>query len=79
VNTEYVPREICKLCYHINRVGFHVPDDVWAAVVPEHVRTRVVCLSCFSRLADEKMIAWDRDIQFFPVSLATCLDQGVTD
>lgn len=66
-------REICKLCYQINVVGFHVPDDVWTAVVPEHVRTRVVCLSCFVRLADEMLVPWDQDIEFSPVSLATHL------
>ena len=64
-------REICKLCYHVNAVGFSVPDETWAAVVPEHVRDKVVCLSCFARLADEKLIEWDRDIEFFPVSMAT--------
>jgi len=64
-------REICKLCYHPNPVGFDVPDDVWAAVVPSEYRNRVVCLPCFVRLADEKLIAWDTDIQFYPVSVAT--------
>lgn len=61
-------REICKLCYHPNRVGFRVPDDVWCAVVPEAVRDSVVCLSCFTRLADEALVRWDREIEFFPVS-----------
>lgn len=66
-----VTREICKLCYHPNRVGFNVPDYVWDAIVPEHVRSSIVCLDCFTRLGDEKHIPWDREIQFFPVSLAT--------
>lgn len=72
-------REICKLCYHVNAVGFSVPDQLWASVVPEHIRERVVCLACFTRLADEKLIAWDRDIQFWPVSLVShlgCFDSG---
>jgi len=66
-------REICKLCYHVNAVGFSVPDEIWDLVVPLHVRTAVVCLDCFVRLADEKCVEWDRDIQFFPVSLASHL------
>lgn len=66
-------REICKLCYHVNAVGFAVPDEIWALVVPAHVRHLVVCLSCFTRLADEKQVQWDDDIEFFPVSLATHL------
>jgi len=74
--TPHGTREICKLCYHINVVGFYVPNDIWIAVVPEWVRTGVVCLPCFARLADEKLIPWDRDIDFFPVSLATHLGEA---
>ena len=62
-------REICKLCYHVNAVGFSVPDDVWLAIVPPEFENRVVCLTCFARLGDEKGIEWDREIEFFPVSL----------
>jgi hypothetical protein len=68
-------REICKLCYHVNVVGFRVPDRTWAAVVPEHARNSVVCLACFTRLGDEMGIAWDAEIEFFPVSLATNIKQ----
>lgn len=70
VNTS---REICKLCYHVNAVGFSVSNDVWEAVVPTHARDRVVCVSCFARLADEKQVEWDRNIQFYPVSLVAHL------
>lgn len=67
-------REICKICFHVNTIGFHVPDDVWNVVVPEYLQPSVVCLACFTRLADEKLVAWDRKIEFFPVSLAKHLD-----
>ena len=63
-------REICKLCYHVNAIGFRVPDHVWTAIVPQSAQNKVVCLSCFTRIADEKGIAWDDEIEFFPVSLA---------
>lgn len=63
-------REICKLCYHANAIGFRVPDRVWRVIVPEFAQDGVVCLSCFTRLGDEKGVAWDSDIEFFPVSLA---------
>jgi len=46
-------REICKLCWRVSRVGFHVPDRMWQAVVPAHVVDACVCLDCFTRLADE--------------------------
>jgi len=66
-----VTREICKLCWRVSRVGFHVPDHIWQAVVPAHVVDACVCLDCFTRLADEMRIVWDADIQFFPVSAVT--------
>lgn len=66
-------REICKACYHANSVGFRVPDTVWNAVVPERLRNGVVCLGCFTRLADECGVPWDEEIEFFPVSLITHL------
>lgn len=62
-------RETCKCCWRPSAVGFHVPDEVWAAVAPEGVN--VLCLGCFAALADEALVPWDRQIEFFPVSLAT--------
>jgi len=64
-------REICKACFRPSSVGFAVPDEVWAAVKPERLPGDVLCLQCFTTLADEQLIPWDRDIQFYPVSLAT--------
>jgi hypothetical protein len=64
-------RELCKICYHPNPVGFTVPGEIWEEVVPEKFRTEIVCLSCFIRLADEKLITWDKTIEFWSVSLAT--------
>lgn len=69
-----VTREICKICYQVNRVGFSVPDETWKAVVPESHQSGVVCLECFTRLGDEKMIHWDKNIEFWPVSLASHLE-----
>lgn len=69
-------REICKLCDHPNPIGFRVPDEVWLAIVPECAKHRVVCLSCFTLLGDEKLVEWDRDIDFYPVSLASHLELG---
>lgn len=65
---EDTTREICKACYHPNPVGFTVPDNVWQSAVPANLRDGVLCITCFARLADEALIEWDRDIQFWPVS-----------
>lgn len=67
------PREICKACWEINRVGFYVPDEIWYAAVPIKLRNSVLCLNCFTRFADEKLISWDDQIKFFPVSARTHL------
>lgn len=67
-------RELCKLCYHVNAIGFQVPDDIWRAVVPYTFRSSIVCLACFARMADERCVPWDKDIEFFPVSFATHIE-----
>ena len=43
--------QTCKVCGHRDKFDFHVPDDVWEAVVPPKYRNRVVCLSCFDNFA----------------------------
>lgn len=72
-------REVCKACWAINSVGFSVPDAVWNTVVPARLQAGVVCLACFARFGDERLIAWDRAIEFFPVSLATHQGVGACD
>lgn len=66
-------REICRICFRVNPVGFAVPDEVWHDVIPPEHLSNVVCISCFARLADEKLVPWDRQIQFYPVSMYTHL------
>lgn len=34
-----------------DKFNFHVPDEIWAAVVPKPLRHRVVCLGCFDDFA----------------------------
>lgn len=66
-------REICKLCFNPVRVGFNVPDEIWDGVTEG--RFNVLCLDCFTKIADEKMVEWDKDIEFFPVSWYTMLQE----
>lgn len=63
-------REICRLCHEVSRVGFHVPDAVWRAALHESQWNDIVCLACFTRLADERGVEWDKSIEFYPVSRA---------
>ena len=46
----------CKVCGRRDKLGFHVTDEVWAAVVPEPMQGYVACLSCFDALAAQKGI-----------------------
>ena len=49
-------RQRCKACGRYDKFDFHVPDDIWEAVVPQHLRTRVVCLFCFDEYARQRGI-----------------------
>lgn len=61
-------REICKLCFREVTVGFHVPDEIWLAVTENLYDANILCLGCFTFLADRQLIRWDAEIEFFPVS-----------
>ena len=61
-------REICSLCHEVSRVGFGVPDEIWKLAVHISQINNIICLRCFTRLADERGVQWDNDIKFFPVS-----------
>lgn len=47
-------RQTCKACGRPDKFDFYVREDVWQAVVPEHLKSRVVCLFCFDGFAKEK-------------------------
>ena len=67
-------REICKICFRANPVGFSVPDEIWKDAIPSRHWDDVVCISCFARLADEKLIPWDEQIELYPVSMRTHIE-----
>jgi hypothetical protein len=66
-------RERCAVCHKISSVGFHVPNELWLAVVHPQFNNSILCLNCFISYADEKQAKWDRVIKFYPVSLASHL------
>lgn len=49
-------RQVCKVCGVPHKFDFHVPDDIWLAVVPLGLNGRVVCLDCFDDFAAKKHI-----------------------
>lgn len=74
-HNKFLSREICKLCFRANPVGFSVPDEIWTAVTPPEYHSKVLCISCFARLADEKLIRWEHQIQLYPVSMRTHIEK----
>ena len=64
-------REICSLCHEVCRVSFWVPDDIWELATSDSQRNSAICLRCFTRLADERGVDWDREIKFYPTDQAT--------
>lgn len=72
MTTERQPhREICSRCHEVNRVGFHVPDEIWRLAVHVSELNSILCLRCFTRLADERGVQWDEEVEFFPTSWIT--------
>ena len=64
-------REICSLCHEVSRIGFFVPNKIWEFAVHRSQINDIICLRCFTRLADERGVQWDNSIKFYPVSWIT--------
>lgn len=64
-------REVCQMCHEVSRVGFWVPNEMWLKASRKGFEDAIVCLSCFTRIADEKLLDWDSEIKFYPVSAVT--------
>lgn len=57
-------RELCKRCPNIVTVGFTVPNETWERVAQG--RWNILCLQCFTTLADEMGLQWSRSMRFWP-------------
>lgn len=64
-------RSRCGVCHKVSPVEFSVPNSFWKIAVPDYFRNAVVCLQCFISFADERLLAWDEVIKFYPKSLRT--------
>lgn len=50
---------------------FGVPNAIWELAVHVSQLHSIICLRCFTRLADERGLEWDKEITFQPVSRIT--------
>lgn len=64
-------RQICDLCDEECRVDFRVPDDVWQRALHVSQWDMLLCLSCFTRLADARFVVWAPSIKLYPCDLVT--------
>lgn len=62
-------RQFCSLCGDVCRVDFHVSDEIWRLAVHHSQLNEILCLNCFTRMADERFVDWGKDIKFHPYSL----------
>lgn len=61
-------RQFCSICNEVDRVMFNVPDDIWELATHFSQREDIICLACFTKMADERGVEWDKDIEFIPIS-----------
>jgi len=52
-------KQTCKACDRPDILNFHVPDELWKAIVPDEYQESVVCLYCFDKFAAEKNINYE--------------------
>jgi hypothetical protein len=66
--------ETCKDCWSANGIDFHVPDDVWSAVIGPHrwrvpglgtVTSPSLCLDCFDSRARRAAVIYGDRITVF--------------
>ena len=57
-----VLQQTCKVCRRPDKFNFHVPDEVWAAIVPPEFQHRAVCLGCFDQYAHRKGINYAQSL-----------------
>ena len=69
-------RQVCQMCHEVCRVDFWVPKEMWLMASRKGFENAIVCLFCFTRIADEKMLKWDKEIKFHPVSQKTHLSNN---
>lgn len=71
-NQSDLTREVCDRCHEISPIGFYSP--IWERVAGKRWKWSILCIMCFARLGDEKMIRWEQGLEFYPVSFATHRD-----
>ena len=57
--------ETCKSCTREQRLAWVVDNELWDRVVIKYYQSRVLCLECFLRMADDRKVEIQlEDIKF---------------
>ena len=48
--------ETCKCCTREQRIAWFVSSGLWDAVVIDYFKSKVLCLECFLRMADDNSV-----------------------
>lgn len=51
-------QQTCKVCHRPDKFDFHVPDEIWEAIVPPPYTNRIVCLYCFDDFASLRGVVY---------------------
>ena len=49
--------ETCKCCTREQRIAWWTSDKLWTKVVITYYRDKVLCLECFLRMADDRLVS----------------------
>lgn len=74
MDTRKPTRMYCDICGHLHKIDFAVPNEIWDACIHPSRKLDKICINCFMERADEQMLKWEENIQFFPHSMATQLE-----
>jgi len=70
--TKKIPcRQICGACHRVSPIDFAVPKEIWVEAVHPYYQNDHICIYCFAAWADDKLLAWDKEIEMLPMSLQT--------
>lgn len=64
-------RPRCHRCQRYITIDTHADDDLWEEVIGPRFGPGYICADCFTRAADERLIAWEGRLRLVPYSLAT--------
>lgn len=68
-------RPRCGNCGEYVVCDFVADDDVWKRAVPRHLQTGCyLCLTCFARSGDERLVRWEEGLEIIPLSLRSHLE-----